>query len=146
MENPDQKKYSEKALLAFGTAVGCDNEAFDWLMNNDYKELGALTDVLVNDSPKAMEWLKNYGFNHLVAFTGALLEEEDAINYLMENNGKNWLATAEMINGSDSAQNWLVQFFPEFAKFAELMNENATGHGMYGYKPRYHHSVFVGMW
>ncbi len=134
MSNRDKKEYSNIAMKALSSAIKRDDEAFDWLMANDNKELAALTDVLIYGNQEAMDWLKNNHFNNLVSFVGALDEDEDAIIYLMTNEGKNWAATAEMVNGSESAPGWLHKFFPSYGAFADALISCAShGGGMGGF-------------
>ncbi len=121
MTNPDQKEYSAEAILALSAAIERNENAFDWLTQNEQKELAALAEVILFSKNEAMEWLKNNHFNNVVSFVGALNEDEDAINYLMMNDGKAWAATAEVVNGSDNAQEWLERFFPHFEKLADAI-------------------------
>lgn len=126
MSNIDKKEYSNKAILALASTLDKDEAAFQWLLENDVKELAALADVLVWGKQDALEWLKNNHFNNLVSFLGALDEDEDSINYLMNHDGKNWAATAEMVNGSDTAPDWLHQFFPSFGSLANALISSAS--------------------
>jgi hypothetical protein len=128
----DKKIYSTKAILALAAAINRNEEAFQWLLENDEKELAAFADVWVYWQADAMDWLKQNGFNNLVAFIGALDEDDDSINYLMNNEGKNWAATAEMVNGSDTAPDWLRQFFPAFGALADSLIANPRYRGRRG--------------
>ncbi|HET6991458.1 MAG TPA: hypothetical protein VFJ43_09050 [Bacteroidia bacterium] len=125
MENHNQKIYSQEAILALAAAIGRDDDAFNWLMENDNKELAALADVLLYRKSAALEWLKNNQFSIIVSFIGALGDEEDAINYLMLNHAKQWAATADLVNGNEEAQDWLAQFFPHFGKLADSLISNS---------------------
>lgn len=128
MESPDQKKYSPQAILALAAAVEKNEEAFTWLMENENKELAALADVLVYGKQSALDWLKNNHFNLITSFVGALEEDEDSINYLMNNHGKQWAATADLVNGNDGAEDWLEQYFPPYRKLADaLIANNSSG-------------------
>jgi uncharacterized membrane protein YgcG len=132
MELHDKKEYSAKAMLALAATIRKDEEAFNWLLENDNKELAALADVLVYGQQDALEWLKTNHFNQLVSFVGALEEDEDSINYLMMNDGKKWAATAEMVNGSETAPDWLQKFYPSYGAFAEALISNSGRSGGIG--------------
>ncbi len=126
MIDRDKKEYSNKAMLTLAATIAKDEEAFLWLLENDNKELAALADVLVYGKQEALDWLKNNHFNHLVAFVGALEDDEESKNYLMTHDGKNWAATAEMVNGNESAPDWLQKFFPSFGNVANALLANAS--------------------
>jgi hypothetical protein len=136
MENPDQKKYSPEAILALAIAIGRDEDAFNWLMENDNKELAALTDVLLYEKNEALDWLKNNHFNLITSFVGALEEDKDAIDYLLLNHGKQWAAVADLVNGNDGAQEWLAQYFPHFIKLADSLIDNTLPVNRKGNIPR----------
>ena len=72
MTNPDQKEYSAEAILALSAAIERNENAFDWLTQNEQKELAALAEVILFSKNEAMEWLKNNHFNNVVSFVGAL--------------------------------------------------------------------------
>jgi uncharacterized membrane protein YgcG len=129
----DKKEYSEKAILALAATISRDEDAFQWLLDNDNVELAALADVLVYSKQDALEWLKQNAFNNIVSFVGALDEDDDAINYLLNHDGKNWAATAEMVNDSDTAPEWLQKFFPAFGALGDsLISNSRAGRGSVG--------------
>jgi hypothetical protein len=139
MENPDQKKYSSEAMLVLTSAIARDEEAFEWLMQNDYKELAALVEVLLYQKQSPLNWLTENHFNHVASFVGALNKDAEAIDYLLLNHGKQWAATADLVNGNREAQDWLMQFFPDFVKLADALIDNTWPVGS-------HTRYYPGLW
>lgn len=125
MEDPNKINYTSQAMLALSAAMARDEEAFHWLMENDFKELAALVDALLYRKFSALTWLRENNFQHIASFIGALKNDQEAIDYLMLNHGKQWAATADLVNGNEKAREWLQQFFPQFIPFADsLLNNN----------------------
>src|SRR5579863_497146 len=118
------KIYSPKEILVLAAAIEKDEDSFTWLMENDFKELGALCDVLVYGKDTAMDWLKKYGFLNLEAFVVALNDDHDAMDFLMNHSCKEWSATACAVNDDTEAMNWLLKYnFNHFARLADTLKD-----------------------
>ena len=58
------KDYPSKVILLWSDAVLKGGASRDWLMHNDYKELGLFCFALRNDQ-RAREWLMEIGRAHV---------------------------------------------------------------------------------
>jgi len=83
--------YPVKILLAFEMAIGGNREFFDWLFNNGYPELAALSNA-IRGNTKAIDWLIKNGFTHFAAFDAASVDDDGAMKWL-QNNGEDFLIT-----------------------------------------------------
>ncbi|MBI3511129.1 MAG: hypothetical protein HY064_10735 [Bacteroidetes bacterium] len=115
------KTYSAPTILALAASIKKDADAFHWLITNNFKELAALADVLVQGKTEALEWLKANEFSALLLFIRALDEDDEAVEHLMENNEKAWAATANYFNGNESAEDFLSAFFPHFLELGKVL-------------------------
>ena len=66
------KKYCREEILVLVRALGEDEEAIKWLIDNDFPELAAFCDTLVNHNDKALDWLLGNGYFNLSAFISAI--------------------------------------------------------------------------
>ena len=73
--------YPEKVLLAWGEAISGNVEIRDWLMANNYRELGLFCFALRNQ-PEAREWLMRNGHPHLMAVVRGAEGEKRALGWL----------------------------------------------------------------
>ena len=100
------KKYPEKILIAWGEAISGNREIRDWLMKNNYPELGLFCFALYFDK-RASEWLiKNAP--HLLATIKGVEGKKEPLRWL-EKNGFHLLACiAKAADGDQEQMKWLM--------------------------------------
>ena len=100
------KHYPEKILVAWGEAISGNTEIRDWLMKNNYPELGLFCFALYFDK-KASNWLlKNAP--HLLATIKGVEGKKEALIWL-EKNGFHLLARVAKAADEDKNQmKWLM--------------------------------------
>lgn len=129
-----RSKYSDTAIKALISAIDGDQEANQWLMENDFKELSALKDVLNENNDSALHFLLSNKriFPTIVNFIGALQQDDKARDELMITDDKVWAATASAVNGDEGATNWLLgNNFNIYADLANLLAKNSNGPGSF---------------
>ena len=100
------KKYSEKIVVAWGEAISGNTEIRDWLMKNNYPELGLFCHALYFDKG-ASEWLMKNA-PHLLAMIKGVEGKKDAVRWL-EINGFPLLARIAKAADDDKEQmRWLM--------------------------------------
>ena len=67
------KHYSTFAIEQFGKHIHGDVEAFNWLINNDYRELIAVIDA-IRDDKKAFKFLIDGKHMVLAAFVNTIFD------------------------------------------------------------------------
>ncbi len=107
--NSKTKKYTAEEIIMLAKALYKKEEAYEWLKENDCKELAAFTDVLVHDNKSALTFLHKFNFEVITEFLGALDDRPSAYKYLMENDAKEWAAVISMLNNSSDALTWLTE-------------------------------------
>lgn len=100
------KHYPEKILVAWGEAISGNTEIRDWLMKNNYPELGLFCFALYFDK-RASNWLlKNAP--HLLATIKGVEGKKEALIWL-EKNGFHLLARVAKAADEDKNQmKWLM--------------------------------------
>ncbi len=106
---PRIKKYTAEEIIMLSKALYKQEEAYEWLKENDCKELAAFTDVLVHDNKSALTFLHKFNFEIITEFLGALDDHPSSYKYLMENDSKEWAAVISMLNNSSDALAWLTK-------------------------------------
>lgn len=129
-------EYPEIAIQGLINTLNDDQEAYQWLVQSEWKELAAFADIICSQNPKAIEFLiaNKDKFSTVVNFLAALQKEDKAFELLLAGEDKEWAATVSAINGSEEAYDWLVKNnFQIFAKLADtLINNSASGHSGMG--------------
>jgi hypothetical protein len=100
------RRYSAEVIHHFTRHVLNDTAAFNWLMNNSYRELIATLDA-IRDDKKAFKYLLNNKHVILAAFVNAIWDDEKAFEFLMKAKAYDWAACANIINGDDKAEEFL---------------------------------------
>lgn len=77
--------YPAKIVLAWAEAVGGNRKIRDWLIKNDYPELGLFV-FAVHNQDEARQWLMDNGFPHLMATINGAEGKKDAVEWLMKQN------------------------------------------------------------
>ncbi len=78
-----QNGYPE--LAALSSAIRGSHEAADWLLKNKFPHFAAL-DGAIDKQPKAYAWLRKYRFDFLVIFADAVNQRSEAEQWLRSNN------------------------------------------------------------
>lgn len=73
--------YPVKILLAFEMSISGNKEFFNWLLENGYPELAALSNA-IRGNPEAINWLVVNGFRHFAAFDAASIDDDHAMIWL----------------------------------------------------------------
>lgn len=111
------RKYSDKILVAWGEAISGNVEIRDWLMKNNYPELGLFCFALYFDK-SASEWLMKNA-PHLLATIKAVEGKKQAIKWLEVNSYKLLLRIAKAADNDKDEMNWLMKNDPIFAIIAQ---------------------------
>ena len=131
---PSKKiEYDEQTIRALISAIRNEGDGYNWLFENHHRELVALCDMLLISKPEAVTWLEDFKFFHILNFYTALqyhlraVKDDSAFNALMENNYKDWAATADAFLGSESAYQWLLDNgYMHFAALSNCLRETMT--------------------
>lgn len=112
-------KYPSKILIAWAEAVGGNTKLRDWLIENEYKELGLFVFAL-NLKDDARDWLMKNGFPHLMATINGAEGNPSAIKWLQKH-GYTPLAKVALVgDGDERAFQWLkTNGHPELALVAK---------------------------
>ncbi len=117
---PRIKKYTAEEIIMLSKAMYKQKEAYEWLKENDCKELAAFTDVLHHNNKSALTFLHQYNFEIITEFLGALNDNPSSYKYLMENDAKEWAAVISVLNDNSKASAWLTK--NELKHFLVLSN------------------------
>ena len=98
--------YHPKIILAFGETISGNEEIFEWLMNNGYTELGALSKA-IRGSEEAFKWLMDNGYPHFAAFDSAIDGDKKAYDWLIANEYTFLALFSQACNKRADAINWL---------------------------------------
>ena len=136
---PRIKKYTAEEIIMLSKALYKKEEAYEWLKENDCKELAALTDVLLHDNKSALTFLRQFNFEIITEFLGALDDHPSSYKYLMESDSKEWAAVISMLNNSSDALAWLTKnelnHFAIFSKTLSdvIISKDKTGNNSFGF-------------
>ena len=97
------KTYSVEAINHFTTHCLKDVGGFNWLMNNNHRELLAVLDAN-RDDKKAFQYLLDGKHFVLAAFVNSIWEDQKAFKFLMDAKAYDWAASANIINGDEKAE------------------------------------------
>ncbi len=106
------KKYSTSTIDHFTRHVLRNTASFNWLMNNNYRELIMTLDA-IRDDKKAFKLLMEGKQFILAAFVNAVWDDEKAFKFLMDAKAFEWAACANIINGDDKAEAFLKRINKE---------------------------------
>ncbi len=99
--------YDPKVLMAFGeTFSEEDGEFLNYLLNNGYPELAALSSG-IRGSNEAVDWLFKNKFPHFAAFDNAVSGSIEAYTWLLDNNQNLLALFVDAINNDTNALAWL---------------------------------------
>lgn len=111
--------YPAKIILAWAEAVAGNTKIRDWLIKNDYPELGLFVFAL-NNKDEARKWLLDNGYPHLMALINGVEGNKQALQWLRIHKFPVLEKMALAGDGDEDAFNWLVdQGHKEFAMIAK---------------------------
>jgi hypothetical protein len=91
-------QYPAKVLIAWGEAISGNRQILDWLMKNEYPELG-MTCHAIRLVDSARDWLMKNHHPHLMALVSGAEGDEKAIHWL-QSYGYSYLADVAL--GADN--------------------------------------------
>lgn len=97
------KQYPPIVIEQFAKHINGDISAFNWLINNNYREMVATIDA-IRDDKKAFKFLIDGKYFVLAAFVNAIWDDAKAFNFLIDAKAFDWAACANIINGDDKAE------------------------------------------
>jgi len=100
--------YPAKVLLAWGEAISGNVQLREWLMTNQYSELGIFVFALHNKD-SARKWLLDNGFPHLMAMINGAEGVESALEWLDKNGYKIMEKIARGADNDNEAIEWLIK-------------------------------------
>lgn len=109
--------YPPKILVAWGEAISGNRKIRDWLIKNNYPELGLFCYAMHNDN-KSRSWLMENGFPHLLALLTGGEGDENAVKWLKHFGYKELAVMANIIDGEESEKEILEKNSPIFAIIA----------------------------
>ncbi|MBL4670457.1 MAG: hypothetical protein JKY30_14510 [Flavobacteriales bacterium] len=118
------KTYSSESIHHLAKVIDGEDESYDWLNSNQFKELAAFHDVFVNQNKTALAWLKKYDFDYLINFYFTLIGNMDAQQHLINYSEKEWYFTVAASVGEHKAFDWLIDNeFKHFGFLAMILNK-----------------------
>lgn len=115
------KDYPSKVILLWSDALLNGGASRDWLMQNEYQELGLFCFAIRNDQ-KAREWLMSNGHPHLMAMIAGAEGDKNAVLWLVKHGYEMLAKTARAADNDDDAMLWLVtENLPDMLALAKAM-------------------------
>jgi len=99
--------YPAKIILAWGEAISGNKEIKQWLMENDYPELGLFVHA-VHNQPEPRKWLLENGYPHLMALINGAEGNPNAILWLRKHGMDILEKMALAADNRDDALMWLI--------------------------------------
>ena len=101
--------YNEKEIQFLVQAIKGEESCYQWLLNNNFRELAALYDYLMEDNSEAMNWLIFHKYHIIAAFLCAIDNHSKSFVFLGQCKAFEWAATIGIIrNGKvDNGYQWL---------------------------------------
>jgi len=106
--------YPPKILVAWGEAISGNRKIRDWLIKNQYPELGLFCYAMYNDK-KSRVWLMENGYPHLLALLTAGEGDKNAKKWLIHFGYKELAVMANIIDGEEAELEFLEKNFPILA-------------------------------
>ena len=92
-------------LAALSGAINSDTDALNWLFENGYPEFGVLSNAIDNEE-KAIEWLDKYQCTFLSTFAAACRKDDAAIKWFAEQDLKLFILIIKTIHQILLFQAW----------------------------------------
>jgi len=123
-------KYPVNILVAFGETFDTEGEQFyQWLLENGYPELAALSSA-IRGSKEALMWLLKYNYPHFAALDGAIDNKKQAYDWLNKHEYPLLIMLAESVHGKPQALAWFknqeLEIFLRIAQKIRNFMENQT--------------------
>ena len=122
-------QYPVKVLLAFGETFSENEGLLNWLLQNGYPELGALSSA-IRGSEEAYLWLIKNGFRELAALDSAIDDNKQAYEWLNINKHFFLAVISDACHNEAEAIAWLVkndlQVFLNIAAKIRFFRDNQT--------------------
>jgi len=99
-------QYSESVFEELFLAIRGEQTAFRWLMDNDYKELGAFS-MAINGQPTAYKWLEDNDFHHFSLIVKASKKHSSSLLALTEMQDKKYACLVGAIHYDNNCKQWL---------------------------------------
>ena len=122
-------EYPVKILVAFGETITGNDEIHDWLVNNGYPELAALSNAIrgsddavkwlikhkpefavldsaIDNDPKALVWLNSHKLYFLEVFADACRGKEEALKWFGKKDLQVFLRLAQKIKEYRDGQSY----------------------------------------
>ena len=106
--------YDPKVLVAFLKSLEGDRKFSDFLMNNGYRELEALSSAIHEDA--AIAWLDKYHCTFLATFAAACRKETEAIKWFADNDLRLFILIINEIHHILLYQSWDASDFHKFRR------------------------------
>lgn len=114
-------QYPVKIVIAWGEAISGNDRLRDWLIANDYPELGLFVFALNNDD-NARKWLMDNGHQHLMALINGAEGDKRAVFWLEKYKLDIMARMARATDNDDDAMMWLkLHEQPEWFIIAQKM-------------------------
>jgi hypothetical protein len=122
--------YPPKILMAFGETFSEEKGEFsEWLLQNGYQELAALSSA-IKGSREANMWLIKNKFPHFAAFDEAIGGKMPAYNWLLDNDKDILALFVDAINNRMEALAWFkkreMEIFIHLSRKIRNFRENQT--------------------
>ncbi len=92
-------------LEALSAAIHSDEKALRWLEKNGYPEFAVLSDA-IDDEPKAIAWLQKYHCDFLSIFAAACRKDTKAMKWFADNDLKLFVMIIVTIQNILMYQSW----------------------------------------
>lgn len=114
--------YPIKILVAWGEAIDGNQKLRDWLIKNNYEELGMFCFALRNDV-KAQNWLMKKGYPHFVALIKGIEGDKKAREWLAKNNFEILYHMSLAADGNIDAKRFLLTHDKVYAALSKKMEK-----------------------
>ena len=122
-------QYSEDIFEELFLAIRGDQTAFRWLMDNDYKELGAFT-MALNGKSDAYRWLEHNGFYNYSLIIKAAKRHTPSFDLLAELKEKEFACIVGVVHRDNNCKNWLQDHsFQELIDLAQMIRNKLYPNG-----------------
>jgi hypothetical protein len=101
------REYPSKVILLWAQAILNGGVARDWLMENDYQELGLFCFALRHDR-RSRDWLMENGHPHLMALISGSEGDRNALLWLRKHGAEMLAKTAMAADNDEDAMWWLM--------------------------------------
>ena len=117
-----ENDYSPLEINHLGSTLAGERNSREWLFQNDFKELAALCDVMIDKNQSASKWLIDHEFGSLILFANALNGRPGALKLLVHKEEKVWAAVVYAFNLESNAIEWLESSgYHHYVKFADKL-------------------------